>query len=120
MTTFSDAAWKDMAPALWYARGEARLLVREMFDEDLVITSGRRPASPGGSSKHTKGEAMDIRSKEWGVASQRAFAAKLRERLGEDFDVIVEGPAAEDPKMGPPRPAHIHVEYDPKGRHAAA
>ena len=123
MTTFSDAAWKDMHPAMWMARVEARILVAEMFDDDLVITSGRRPTSPGGSSKHQTGEAMDVRSKEWGAASQRMFADKLRRRLGEDFDVIVEGPAAEDAKYltfpdGKPRPPHIHVEWDPKGRHA--
>lgn len=116
MTTFSDSAWKDMHPAMWYARGEARSLVREMFDEDVVVTSGRRPASPGGSSKHQTGEAMDLRSREWGGASQRAFAQELQNRLGEDFDVIVEGAASLDPRYQN-RIAHIHVEYDPKGRH---
>lgn len=116
MTTFSDSAWKDMAPALWYARGEARQLVREMFDEDLVITSGRRPQSPGGSSKHQTGEAMDLRSREWPVPEQRAFATELQSRLGEDFDVIVEGPASLDPRYQQ-RVPHVHVEWDPKGRH---
>lgn len=116
MTTFSDSAWKDMAPAMWYARGEARLLVREMFDEDLVITSGRRPPSAGGSSLHATGEAMDIRSREWAPDAQRRFAAELGARLGEDFDVIVEGPASLDRRYQH-RVAHIHVEYDPKGRH---
>lgn len=116
MTTFSDAAWKDMSPALWYARLEARLLVREMFDEDLVVTSGRRPRTEGGSSLHETGNAMDIRSREWQTIDQRAFAAELRDRLGEDFDVVVEGPAALDQRYQD-RPPHIHVEYDPKGRH---
>ena len=116
MTTFSDSAWKDMASSMWYARMEARLLVREMFDEDLVITSGRRPPTPGGSSKHGTGEAMDIRSREWGTASQRQFAQELQSRIGEDFDVVVEGPASLDPRYQN-RPPHIHVEHDPKGRH---
>jgi hypothetical protein len=115
MTTFSDSAWKDMAPALWMARVEARLLVREMFDEDLVITSGRRPRTPGGSSKHATGEAMDIRSREWGPIDQRIFAEELGNRLGPDFDVIVEGPASLNPRYQQ-RVAHVHVEYDPKGR----
>lgn len=118
MTTFSDAAWRDMHVSMWMARVEARILVREMFDDDLVITSGRRTAVPGGSSLHAHGKAMDIRSKEWGTASQRMFAKKLAERLGEDFDVVVEGPASENPKYQN-RPPHIHVEYDPKDRHAS-
>lgn len=116
MTTFSDSAWKDMSKAMWYARGEARHLVREMFDEDVVVTSGRRPASPGGSSRHQIGEAMDIRSREWAAPDQRAFATELQARLGEDFDVIVEGPASLDQRYQE-RVAHVHVEYDPKGRH---
>jgi hypothetical protein len=98
------------------ARLEARLLVREMFDEDLVITSGRRPATPGGSSKHQSGEAMDIRSREWAGPDQRAFATELGNRLGEDFDVIVEGPASLDPRYQN-RVAHVHCEHDPRGRH---
>jgi hypothetical protein len=105
-----------MASAMWYARLEARLLVREMFDEDLVITSGRRPQTPGGSSKHQTGEAMDIRSREWPSQEQRAFANELGSRLGEDFDVIVEGPASLDTRYQD-RVPHIHIEYDPKGRH---
>jgi hypothetical protein len=116
MTTFSDSAWKDMHPAMWAARVEARLLVREMFDEDLVITSARRPPTPGGSSKHGTGEAMDIRSREWPPTEQRAFATELGNRLGEDFDVIVEGPASLDTRYQQ-RVAHVHVEIDPRGRH---
>lgn len=116
MTTFSDSAWKDMSPAMWYFRLEARLLVREMFDEDLVITSGRRPQSPGGSSRHGTGDAADIRSREWLAPAQRAFATELQARVGEDFDVIVEGPASLDPRYQERAP-HVHGEYDPKGRH---
>lgn len=116
MTLFSDAAWREMHPALWYARGEARVLVREMFGEDLVITSGRRPPTPGGSSLHGTGQAMDIRSKHWPVEAQRKFAARLQEILGEDFEVIVEGAAATDARYFK-RVAHVHVEYQPKGRH---
>lgn len=105
-----------MSPAMWYARGEARTLVREMFDQDLVITSGRRPTTPGGSSKHQTGDAMDVRSREWAPQDQRAFASALQDRLGEDFDVIVEGPASLDTRYQE-RPPHVHIEHDPKGRH---
>lgn len=117
MTTFSDAAWKDMTPAMWMARMEARLLVREMFNQDVVITSGRRPQTPGGSSLHAVGRAMDVRSREWTGPDQRKFAEALQDRLGEDFDVIVEGPASLDPRYQE-RVPHIHIEHDPKGRHA--
>jgi hypothetical protein len=118
MTEFSDASWKDMHPAMWMAREVARQLHVEMTKKDLVITSGRRPKTRGGSSKHETGEAMDIRVWHLGNAqNQWAFADELYRRLGEDFDVIVEGEAARDERYRD-RVAHIHVEYDPKGRHA--
>lgn len=118
MTLFSDAGWSpDMHPAMWMARAEARLLHRQMFNKDMTITSGMRPQSPGGSSLHAVGRAMDIRSRFMNTEQQRTFARLLWETLGEDFDVVVEGPAATSPRYRN-RPAHIHVEYDPKGRHA--
>lgn len=119
MVRFSNAGWSpDMHPALWMARGEAAALHREMFDgKTMVITSAVRPQSPGGSSLHPVGRAMDIRTRFMTAAEQHAFADALRERLGEDFDVIVEGPAARDARYRH-RPPHIHAEYDPKGRHA--
>lgn len=123
MTQFGDAAWKDMEPAMWYARGKAEGIHYRMFGRQLTITSGRRPQTAGGSSKHETGEAMDIRVREpdgsWEMSheEQRAFAAALREEMGEDFDVVVEGPAATSDRYRN-RVAHVHVEYDPKGRHA--
>jgi hypothetical protein len=107
-----------MHAAMWMARMEARLLHQEWTGVDLVITSGRRKATPGGSSLHPKGRAMDIRV--WYLDSaqrQNQFAERLQGILGEDFDVIVEGPASRVEKYRD-RPPHIHVEYDPKGRHA--
>jgi len=119
VTSFSDAAWAGMHPAMWMAREVARALHVEMTNKDLVITSGRRPKTRGGSSKHETGEAMDIRV--WYLDSpqnQHRYADELSARLGEDFDVIVEGPAARLERYHD-RVAHIHVEYDPKGRHSA-
>ena len=99
MTVFSDAAWRDMHPAMWMAREVARQLHLEMTGKDLTITSGRRKKTPGGSSKHQTGEAMDLRVWDLGSAQeQHQFADTLRTRLGEDFDVIVEGPASRDPR----------------------
>jgi hypothetical protein len=111
---------------MWMARVEARMLHREMFEADLRITSGMRPQTPGGSSLHPLGKAIDIGV--WHIrqdgttrflthAEQWAFAQQLQERLGEDFDVIIEGPAALDARYRTRQP-HIHVEFDPKGRHA--
>ncbi len=118
MTQFADAAWRDMHASMWMAREVARALHVEMTKKDLVITSGRRPKTPGGSSLHPEGRAMDIRV--WYLDSpqnQHAFAEELQKRLGEDFDVVVEGPASRV-EFYRNRPPHIHVEYDPKGRHA--
>lgn len=118
MTLFSNAGWSpDMHAAMWMARAEARSLHVEMFQKDMTITSGMRKQSPGGSSLHPLGRAMDIRSRFMSHDEQREFAARLQATLGEDFDVIVEGPAATNARYRD-RPPHIHVEYDPKGRHA--
>ena len=120
MTTFSDTAWRDMHEGIWMARTEARLLMRQHTNTDLVITSGRRPQSEGGSSLHGVGQAMDIRIRHFGSEQAiHAFADELQEILGVDFDVVVEGPAARKIKYRH-RPPHIHVEYDPKGRHFSA
>lgn len=125
MTVFSNATWDaDMHPAMWMARAETRALHVAMTGRDLVITSGRRKRTPGGSSLHPDGRAMDIR--QWYLRDTRyggsreklyEFVRKLREILGEDFDVVIEGPDAEDEKYRDRQP-HIHIEYQPKGRHA--
>lgn len=118
MTAFSDAGWSpDMHPAIWMARAEARALHNKIFDKDMTITSGMRRQSPGGSSLHPVGRAFDIRSRFMTHTEQRMFATELVRLLGEDFDVIVEGPAAVNARYIN-RVPHIHVEYDPKGRHA--
>jgi hypothetical protein len=109
---------------MWMARPEARILHAEMFPGvEMTITSGMRKQSPGGSSLHPLGRAFDVRVRapdgSWAMTAeeQRAFAAELGKRLGEDFDVVVEGPAATSPRYLHRQP-HIHIEYDPKGRHA--
>lgn len=99
---------------------------RELTGSDATCTSAYRSQTPGGgSSLHPLKRAVDLRS--WTVGDQgtpdgakkvRKFAAMLRARLGKDFDVIVEGPAAESPKYltyhnGKARAPHLHVEYDP-------
>lgn len=109
------ARWPgDMHPSMWYARAVVGMTHLEITGAPGTITSGMRDQSPGGSSLHPLGRALDLRV--WALPTTediRGFAALLRERLGPDFDVIVEGPAAEDVKYLD-RPPHIHVEYDPK------
>ncbi len=117
MALFSDSAWRDMTTAMWYARGMAEQLHREMFNHELVVTSGRRPQTPGGSSKHIDGDAMDVRTRDKTREEEFAFATALALRLGEDFDVIIEGKFAIHSRYRS-RVRHVHVEYDPKGRHA--
>jgi hypothetical protein len=125
VTYFSDAGWSpDMHGSMWMARAEARILHAEMFSGvEMTITSGMRKQSPGGSSLHPLGRAFDVRvrapdgSWEMTAAEQWAFAAELAKRLGEDFDVVIEGPAATNPAYKS-RVPHVHIEFDPKGRHA--
>ena len=103
---------------MWRACDRATSLMREFSPDapELVITSGRRTQSPGGSSLHPHGKAMDIRTWEAYFKDNEAireFARILRFDLGPNYDVIVEGPASEDSRYWE-RVPHIHVEFDPK------
>lgn len=118
MVTFADAGWSpDMHVSMWMARETCARVYRELFRREMVITSGMRPQRPGGSSLHATGHAMDIRTRDLSTSHARLLAQRCAEALGEDFDVILEGPQGTDPRYRD-RPAHLHVEYDPKGRHA--
>jgi len=105
-----------MHPALWMARETVRTIYADVFERDLVITSAMRPQRPGGSSLHPKGRAMDIRTRDLQVSEIQFLADAVREALGEDFDVVIEGRGGVGRYRN--RPDHIHIEYDPKGRHA--
>ena len=108
----------DMHPSMWYARGIIDAVHIELTGQGATCTSAYRPKSPGGSSLHPERRAMDVRVWAFGDGTDpepvRRFAGRLRDRLGPDFDVIVEGPAAENP-IYKGRPPHVHVEYDPGG-----
>ena len=84
------------------------MLVRlvDKFDEifagygaEAVITSGVDGKHSRGSI-HYSGGAVDLRSRDMTVSEQLAAVKELKERLGPDFDVILEG-------------NHIHLEYQP-------
>lgn len=53
-------------------------------------------------SKHYQGHAFDLRRRHIPEADVPAVAARLRQALGRDFDVVVEA-------------THFHIEFDPKG-----
>lgn len=85
----------------------ARETAPELTDCCVVITSANDGRHMDGSL-HYKDRAFDIRI--WNIKSKnsqlrhalaRTWAARIAERLGEDYDVILESD-------------HIHMEYDPK------
>jgi hypothetical protein len=65
-----------------------------------VITSGSDGDHMVGSL-HYAGNALDYRTRAMTGVQQAALAKTCRERLGADFDVVLEAD-------------HLHVEYDPK------
>lgn len=52
-------------------------------------------------SKHYEGMALDIRTRDMASAMIRPCVQELKDALGSQFDVVVEGD-------------HIHLEFDPK------
>jgi len=72
------------------------------FGKNLTITSARDSKHKAGS-KHYVGLAADLRTSAAGIDAVTAgrIQAELKEALGAQFDVVVEGD-------------HIHLEFDPK------
>lgn len=70
------------------------------YGTELTITSAKDGKHKDGS-RHYDGRAIDVRT--WKIKGREVeAAAKIKAKLGKDYDVVVEGD-------------HIHVEYDPKG-----
>ena len=65
-----------------------------------VCTSGTDGKHMAGS-KHYEAKAVDLRIHHIAVELVSQIIASLREQLGKDYDVVLEGD-------------HVHVEYDPK------
>lgn len=103
--------WSGMHSSMWYARAVTDNVYWDLFNRTPVITSARRPTSPGGSSLHPKGKALDLRTRDLKQAETRALAKILQERLGPDFFVLIEGPHATNDKYRD-RDPHIHVQYN--------
>lgn len=99
--------WKDMHVSMWDARRVVDDVYRDHVGHGVTLTSARR----SGTGLHAKGRAIDVRI--WGMsqAQVRRVASDIRDRLGPDFDVVIEGPAAEDHRYLH-NPPHIHIEYE--------
>ena len=69
---------------------------------DCVITSAS-DGKHGPNSLHYKGQALDLRTRHLNGQGLQAVYLKLKESLGEQFDVVLESD-------------HIHVEWDPKDK----
>ena len=74
----------------------------EVGGQELIITEGTG-SKHGRGSLHYVGLAADLRTRFWKNSPEtlQAVADALRERLGDEFDVVVEA-------------THIHIEYQPK------
>jgi hypothetical protein len=106
----TGVVWAGMHVSMWSARVVAEQCNRDLFHaRPLVVTEALAPRTSG---LHPDGRAMDLRTKDLSVGDQRRFAEALASRLGPDYDVVLEGPAAWHDKYRD-RVAHIHVEYDP-------
>lgn len=82
----------------------AALIVEAVYADNgfmLTITSGT-DSKHGAGSLHSKGLALDFRTRGITPAYQQAMASEIRKRLGADYDCIVEAD-------------HIHIEHQPKG-----
>ncbi len=74
--------------------------VLDEFGCDCVITAGvDGKHAPG--SLHFVGAAVDLRTRDLSPEDLPKFAARMRECLGEDFDVVLEVD-------------HLHIEFQPK------
>ena len=77
----------------------------QALEISATITSGTDGKHKQGS-KHYTAEALDVRTKDMKPAMKHLFAQHLKDRLGANYDVILES-------LGKTN-EHLHVEYDPK------
>ena len=83
---------------------------REFANHEITLTSGD-DGKHGLTSLHNSGNAYDLRTNDLPeVVSRKELAGEIKERVGEDFDVIFE----HDPED--PDNEHIHIEYQPRRR----
>ena len=98
MSAFTVKAGVRLPPVLQLA-----CVVAEVYAElgaQCVITSGT-DGKHRQDSLHYKDRALDFRTRHLAPGVAEKIAARCRDRLGKDFDIVVEGD-------------HIHGEFDPK------
>lgn len=81
----------------------AALIVDRAYSDhahECTITSGSDGKHKAGSL-HYVGDALDFRTRDVEEAVMTELVATIKERLGENYDVVVEAD-------------HLHCEYDPK------
>jgi hypothetical protein len=97
MSSFTVKAGVSLPPVLQLA-----VVVAEVYAEfgmQCVITSGT-DGKHGPKSLHYVGRALDFRTRHLAAGVANQIASRCRERLGDGFDIVVEGD-------------HIHGEFDP-------
>lgn len=77
------------------------------FGKPHVTVTSINDGKHSRSSRHYMGYAVDFRTRDdndwqqWPEAEKQQIAQALRNRLGSDYDIVVEG-------------THLHCEFDPK------
>ena len=99
MSSFTVKAGVTLPPVLNLAVVMAECFAVE--GAQCIITSGT-DGKHSANSLHYSGLALDFRTRHVSVERAQKIAAAARERLGKDYDVVVEGD-------------HIHAEFDKKG-----
>ena len=77
-------------------------IIWKQCGQELVITSARDSLHSAGSL-HYYGLAVDLRSRYFSDITKGTVCMRLRETLGNDYDVIC-------------HTTHLHVEYQPKDK----
>ena len=73
--------------------------VWKQLGQPLVVTETAGGVHSAGS-RHYMGWAVDLRSRYFSQVQKQMAVQMLRERLGDEYDVVAEA-------------THVHVEYDP-------
>ena len=96
----SSARVSGLKPETLFAMRVAEGVFQDRGFKMMTVTSCT-DGKHGRGSKHYIGHAFDIRTNDLTADQIQMVAAEIRERLGVEFDVVVEKD-------------HIHVEFDPK------
>jgi hypothetical protein len=104
---------EGLQPEIFFALGVAAAVKRVLFGKDCVVTSlldGKHNCG----SLHPKGFAADLRTNDLTEQERYDWFVALKMRLETmGYDVVWEGGVGATPAT---TGAHIHIEYDPKGR----